>query len=365
MQEALDRVQRQKKADHAAETKNRKTASTAPTDAGGKAAGGPTAAGSKKGTAGPGGVKASRPGSLSAGNEMSKKAKANAAKNERAGQDASITKLVEPALRKAAEITSNGFQDFAVSGTSRIDAKDGLAVDLTTIDVPTTPQAGASSLPIDESPSTRQKGSANDRDKARTYPSGTAPTGKAQNIGPVQGNSVTGTSQNSHQQNLPRPANSGGQSRGGRAGRVARGGRGGGSHAALGRSQSEQHSPLTSPPNGRSPSLPSHGANQGLGRRLTEGQATQGSAVYSYAQPYYAPYHFPVVAGGFTGPTDGNVDAYGQANFGGGVAPFPRPVTQIPGLDTLRSFILGQLEYYFSMQNLAMDFFLRQQVHIS
>lgn len=61
-------------------------------------------------------------------------------------------------------------------------------------------------------------------------------------------------------------------------------------------------------------------------------------------------------------PTDGNLDAYDQASYGGGAAPFPRPVTQISGLDTLRSFILGQLEYYFSMQNLAMDFFLRQQV---
>jgi hypothetical protein len=61
-------------------------------------------------------------------------------------------------------------------------------------------------------------------------------------------------------------------------------------------------------------------------------------------------------------PTDGNLEAYDQASYGGGAAPFPRPVTQISGLDTLRSFILGQLEYYFSMQNLAMDFFLRQQV---
>jgi len=118
-----------------------------------------------------------------------------------------------------------------------------------------------------------------------------------------------------------------------------------------------------SPPTGRSPSLPNHNIAQGFGRRATEGQTSPGSAVYSYAQPYYgSPYHYPIITGGFVPPADGNLEAYGQANYGGGAAPFPRPVTQIAGLDTLRSFILGQLEYYFSMQNLAMDFFLRQQV---
>lgn len=42
--------------------------------------------------------------------------------------------------------------------------------------------------------------------------------------------------------------------------------------------------------------------------------------------------------------------------------PPPLPITDVPGLDVSRIYILGQLEYYFSMQNLAMDFFLRQQV---
>ena len=43
--------------------------------------------------------------------------------------------------------------------------------------------------------------------------------------------------------------------------------------------------------------------------------------------------------------------------------PMPTPVT-IPSfpLDPLRYYLLGQLEYYFGPQNLAMDFFLRQQM---
>jgi la-related protein 1 len=43
--------------------------------------------------------------------------------------------------------------------------------------------------------------------------------------------------------------------------------------------------------------------------------------------------------------------------------PLPMPVT-LPNfpLDSLRFYVLGQLEHYFSAQNLAMDFFLRQQV---
>ena len=49
---------------------------------------------------------------------------------------------------------------------------------------------------------------------------------------------------------------------------------------------------------------------------------------------------------------------YGQT----GMPPPPMPQTIIPGLDGLRVYVLGQVEYYFSMQNLAMDFFLRQQV---
>jgi la-related protein 1 len=42
--------------------------------------------------------------------------------------------------------------------------------------------------------------------------------------------------------------------------------------------------------------------------------------------------------------------------------PQQRPVTEIPGLDSLRYYILGQIEYYFSIHNLCMDQFLKEQV---
>lgn len=48
--------------------------------------------------------------------------------------------------------------------------------------------------------------------------------------------------------------------------------------------------------------------------------------------------------------------------FPRGIPPPPMPVTQIVNIDPQRFYVLGQVEYYFSMQNLAMDFFLRQQV---
>ncbi|KAJ9106879.1 hypothetical protein QFC19_003008 [Naganishia cerealis] len=42
--------------------------------------------------------------------------------------------------------------------------------------------------------------------------------------------------------------------------------------------------------------------------------------------------------------------------------PQQRPVTEIPGLDPLRYHILGQIEYYFSIHNLCMDQFLKEQM---
>ncbi|TXT04187.1 uncharacterized protein COLE_07884 [Cutaneotrichosporon oleaginosum] len=45
-----------------------------------------------------------------------------------------------------------------------------------------------------------------------------------------------------------------------------------------------------------------------------------------------------------------------------GMPPPPLPVTAVPNIDPLRYWVLGQVEYYFSMQNLVMDFFLRQQM---
>ncbi|WOO83742.1 La-related protein 1 [Vanrija pseudolonga] len=84
-----------------------------------------------------------------------------------------------------------------------------------------------------------------------------------------------------------------------------------------------------------------------------------------YRQGYAMPYgYFPVPA---QFVVSGSFDP-AQANYAGVPASFPRaapppaPVTQVPGLDPLRVYVLGQIEYYFSVQNLAMDFFLRQQM---
>lgn len=70
------------------------------------------------------------------------------------------------------------------------------------------------------------------------------------------------------------------------------------------------------------------------------------SGFYPQAPP--APYMVPGFEGYQTSPTQ---------------APVPVPVTQpsFP-LDSMRWFLLGQLEYYLSPQNMAQDFFLRQQM---
>lgn len=75
--------------------------------------------------------------------------------------------------------------------------------------------------------------------------------------------------------------------------------------------------------------------------------------------------YFPVPAGGFVVAPPGYDAAQYAASmqaFPRGMPPPPLPVTQVAVPDPLRYYVLGQVEYYFSMQNLAMDFFLRQQV---
>ncbi|KAI0047701.1 hypothetical protein FA95DRAFT_1196417 [Auriscalpium vulgare] len=44
------------------------------------------------------------------------------------------------------------------------------------------------------------------------------------------------------------------------------------------------------------------------------------------------------------------------------VPPVSRPMSDVPYLDPTRFFLLGQLEYYLSTQNMATDFFLRQKM---
>ncbi|CEL63325.1 putative HTH La-type RNA-binding protein C1527,03 OS=Schizosaccharomyces pombe (strain 972 / ATCC 24843) GN=SPAC1527.03 PE=1 SV=1 [Rhizoctonia solani AG-1 IB] len=44
-------------------------------------------------------------------------------------------------------------------------------------------------------------------------------------------------------------------------------------------------------------------------------------------------------------------------------APMPMPITQLPyPVDGLRYYVLGQVEYYFSIQNMCQDLYLRQQM---
>ncbi|WVR04603.1 hypothetical protein IAU60_001613 [Kwoniella sp. DSM 27419] len=73
-------------------------------------------------------------------------------------------------------------------------------------------------------------------------------------------------------------------------------------------------------------------------------------------QPFY-----PVSAYAQQGIYDPMQAQYG-AVYRGGLPPPPMPQTVVPNLDATRFYVLGQIEYYFSMQNLAMDFFLRQQM---
>jgi len=362
MQEALDRMQKQKKADQAAEAKGRKGASNGANGGPGDIAGKQGAPGSSSSpkkpvtqatlASGTAGGKKNRSGSVSNTPETGKKSKASVNKGERSHQDGAINKLVDPVLRKVEE---DAFE--TTSGPRSEDAAAGQKKPVTAVSASTS--NGVSTLPEGSTINSSKPSSA---DRGRSHPLN--PTSSKAETTPANSAPTASHSQNS-QTSYARGGSSGTPStRGSRGGRGARGGRGGAAgQTGTGRSHSEQGSPMTSPPNGRSPSLPGHTATQSYPRRSGDHQKMQSSASFGLPSPYYGvPYHYPVMTGGFVPPADGNLDAYGQAAYAGGAAPFPRPVTQISGLDSLRSYILGQLEYYFSMQNLAMDFFLRQQV---
>ncbi|KAL7419018.1 hypothetical protein Q5752_006703 [Cryptotrichosporon argae] len=81
----------------------------------------------------------------------------------------------------------------------------------------------------------------------------------------------------------------------------------------------------------------------------------------AYAAP---PAGFYPPAGGFVAPVydPQAATAMGLPFARPGIAPPPMPVTIVPNLDPLRFYVLGQVEYYFGMNNLVMDFFLRQQM---
>lgn len=66
--------------------------------------------------------------------------------------------------------------------------------------------------------------------------------------------------------------------------------------------------------------------------------------------------------GGYAGTYDYAAGAQGAPQV---APPVPTPVSNIPfPLDPTRWYLLGQLEYYLSPQNMAQDFFLRQQASV-
>lgn len=75
------------------------------------------------------------------------------------------------------------------------------------------------------------------------------------------------------------------------------------------------------------------------------------------APPSFGPYH------------PGGYEVYQYTSFPPPPAlypPVPHPVSQLPfQLDPTRYYLLGQLEYYLSPQNMAQDFYLRQQASVA
>lgn len=302
MREALDQVQRQRKADQAAE-KSKKGGSD-------EKAG--IVAGPKRGNGGSTLGKNSKPAASNSG-EGSKKSKGKsqekltvvAISDKATAADETTTSPVDPITAENAADQKPNLM--AESGKGKKTINDGQKT-----------EAGSAAKPIESDKGPAVNG---------------AVSQPVSSSGPIASNAA----------------------RGGRGG--ARGGRGsrgrGGSHAGY-RPPSDMP-PILSPGGSRSASLPHvNGVALGYSRR---GDAS----VYGYAQPFYGgQYQYPMLNSGYP-PAEGVFESYGQT-FGHTPAPVPRPVTQVPGIDTLRSYILGQLEYYFSMQNLAMDFFLKQQM---
>ncbi|WVQ76093.1 hypothetical protein IAR50_005732 [Cryptococcus sp. DSM 104548] len=120
--------------------------------------------------------------------------------------------------------------------------------------------------------------------------------------------------------------------------------------------------PYTSPPMGVM-GLPMEGMTYPAGNAPNLYQRGFGMGY----QPFY-----PAAAGGASANATGQTVYTGQGIYdpmqyanayrGASMPPPPMPQTVVPNLDPLRFYVLGQVEYYFSMQNLAMDFFLRQQM---
>ncbi|WVQ83364.1 hypothetical protein IAT38_005505 [Cryptococcus sp. DSM 104549] len=149
--------------------------------------------------------------------------------------------------------------------------------------------------------------------------------------------------------NLPRPPR-------GRDGRGSFNGRGRGGFRSTSAIAHKGH-PYTSPPMGVT-GLPVEGMVYPGGAAANGNLFARGYGMGF--QPFY-----PAASYGQPGMYEAMQTQYGNMGvYGRGVTmpPPPMPQTMIPNLDSLRFYVLGQVEYYFSMQNLAMDFFLRQQM---
>ena len=158
------------------------------------------------------------------------------------------------------------------------------------------------------------------------------------------------------QDRLRRPSFNGGYERGAYPGRRARGagyGRGYGrnfSRGGYGQYPRHQHQYSPTPPTPVS-QLPSH---------TTHGYSPDQSVYFlpppPPPPPGFGPYH------------PGSYEVYQYPSFPPPPAlypPVPHPVSQLPfPLDPTRHYLLGQLEYYLSAQNMAQDFYLRQQASI-
>ncbi|WRT64807.1 uncharacterized protein IL334_001742 [Kwoniella shivajii] len=187
-------------------------------------------------------------------------------------------------------------------------------------------------------------------DAQLSSPNGTAPNMRL-GSGPLQSRPMTGSSTAPLPQHAFNPANNHNLPRVPR-GRDARGsfnGRGRGGFRSNSAMVHKAHG-FGSPPLGGASGLPIDGFANGNGLQRGFGGFQSFYPVQGYGQ---------VQAGaGIYDPTQAQYGAVYRA----GLPPPPMPQTVVPNLDATRFYVLGQVEYYFSMQNLAMDFFLRQQM---
>lgn len=163
------------------------------------------------------------------------------------------------------------------------------------------------------------------------------------------------TSEGPQEQRPRRGSFNGGYERGGYSGRRGRGLNGGYGRGGYGRGfprggysqyQRHQHQYSATPP-GQFSQLPPH---------TTHGYSPDQSV-------YFLPPPPPPPSFGSYHP--GGYEVYQYPSFPPPpplYPPVPQPVSQLPfPLDPTRYYLLGQLEYYLSPQNMAQDFYLRQQ----